>query len=191
MRSLCSEHLSDQQGLISSLTSRVSYASPFSVETTYSVCERLEPCSRDITEALSLARQVDSLTGQAYVEMAAGGAFASFGELGRGLAHAQESVRIATEIQHTQWMAGAYFTLGHVYILLLEANLAVQALETGLALASEIGSAWWVGNITAYLAQSLSIARSAAASRSGAPSGDGTRAAARELARAADELGLG
>lgn len=145
--------LSDQQSLISSLTSRVSYASPFSVETTYSVCEHLEPCSRDITEALSLARQVDSLVSQAYVGMVAGGAFASFGELGRGLLHVQESLRIASEIQHTQWMAGAYFTLGHVYLLLLEANLAVQALETGLALATDIGSAWWVGNITAYLAQ--------------------------------------
>ncbi len=145
--------LSDHQGLISSLTSCVSYASPFSVETTYSICEHFEHCSRDITEALILARQVDSLTAQAYVEMVAGGAFASFGELGRGLAHAQESLRIAREIQHTQWLAGAYFTLGRVYFLLLEANLAVQALETGLALAREIGSAWWIGNITAYLAR--------------------------------------
>ena len=145
--------LNDQQGLISSLTSRVSYASPYMVETTYSVCEHLEPCSHDSTEALSLARQVDSLTAQALVEFAAGGAFASFGELGRGLLHAQESLRIATEIQHTQWMAGAYFTLGHVYILLLEANLAVQVLETGLTLAPDIGSAWWIGNITAYLAR--------------------------------------
>jgi DNA-binding CsgD family transcriptional regulator len=145
--------LNDQQGLISSLTTRISFASPFSVETTSSVCEHLEPCSRDIMEALSLARQVDSLTAQALVELAAGGAFASFGELGRGLLHAQESLRIATEIQHTQWMAGAYFTLGHVYILLLEANLAVQVLETGLTLAPDIGSAWWIGNITAYLAR--------------------------------------
>ena len=145
--------LSDQQSLISSLISRVSYASPFSVETTYSVCAGLEPCSRDITEALSLARQADSLIAQAYVEMAASGAFASFGEFDRGLAHVQESVRIATEIKHTQWMAGSYFSLGHVYILLLEANLAIQALETGLALAIEIGSSWWTGNITSYLAR--------------------------------------
>ncbi len=146
-------NLSDQQGLISSLASRVSYASPYLAETTYSVSERLESCFRDITEGLNLARQVDSLTGQAYVEFSAGGALASFGELGRGLAHVQESLRIATEIKHTQWMAAANFTLGHVYILLLEANLAVQALETGLALANDIGSAWWIGNITAYLAR--------------------------------------
>jgi DNA-binding CsgD family transcriptional regulator len=149
----------DQQGLISSLTSRVSYASPYMVETTYSVCEHLEPCSRDITEAMSLAHQVDSLPAQALVGIAAGGAFASFGELGRGLLHAQESLRIATEIQHRQWMAGAYFTLGHVYLLLLEANLAVQALETGLALATDIGSTWWVGNITAYLARACLLQR--------------------------------
>jgi DNA-binding CsgD family transcriptional regulator/Tfp pilus assembly protein PilF len=143
----------DHQGLISSLITRVVYASPAWIETTYSVCEQPERCSRDIAEALSLARQVDSLTWQAYVEWNASLAFASFGEIGRGLAHAQEALRIATEIQHAQWLAGAYFTLGRVYFLLLEANLAVQALETGLALATDIGSAWWVGNITAYLAQ--------------------------------------
>jgi DNA-binding CsgD family transcriptional regulator len=145
--------LSDQEGLISSLTTRVAYASPVWVETTYSVGAPPEHCSRDVMEALHLARQVDSLTGQAYVELNAGLVFSSFGELGRGLAHAQESVRISSEIQHAQWLAAAYLTLGRVYLLLLEANLAVRALETGLALARDIGSAWWVGNITAYLAR--------------------------------------
>jgi predicted ATPase/DNA-binding CsgD family transcriptional regulator len=151
--------LSDQQALISSLTARVSYGSPYVAETTYSICASPERCSRDVTEGLNLARQVDSPIWQAYVEFAAGGAFASFGELGRGLAHVQDSLRIATEIKHTQWMAAANFTLGHVYILLLEANLAVQALETGLLLASEIGSAWWIGNITAYLARAFLLQR--------------------------------
>ena len=136
--------LSDRHSLISSLTTRVAYASPSWVETTYSVCEQHEHCSRDIMEALSLARQVDSLIGQAYVEWNASLAFASFGGLGRGLAHAQESLRIATEIQHSQWLVAAYFTLGRAYLLLLEASLAVQTLETGLVLATEVGSAWWV-----------------------------------------------
>jgi DNA-binding CsgD family transcriptional regulator/Flp pilus assembly protein TadD len=145
--------LSDHQGLISSLTTRAAYACPGWAETTYSVCEQPEHCSRDITEALNLARQVESLVSQAYVEWIAGGVFASFGELGRGLAHAQESLRIAAEIKHAQWLAATYFTLGRVYYLLLEANLAVQALETGLALATDTGSAWWIGNITAYLAR--------------------------------------
>jgi DNA-binding CsgD family transcriptional regulator len=145
--------LSDPQGLISSLTTRVAYASPIWVETTYSACESPERCARDIEEALHLARQADSLIWQAYIEWNAGLVFASFGEPGRGLAHAQESVHIASEIQHAQWLAAASFTLGRVYFLLLEASLSAQALERALALAKDIGSAWWVGNITAYLAR--------------------------------------
>jgi len=194
--------LSDSQGLISSLTTRVAYASPIWVETTYSVCDQPERCYRDVTEALRLARQVDSLTGQAYVEWNAGLAFASFGELGRGLTHARESVRIASEIQHAQWLAAAYFTLGRVYFLSLEANLAVQAFETGLAMARDIGSAWWVGNITAYLAQAYllqgALPRAAAAlqavmAREQQPANSPERRvcwAWGELALAGDEAGM-
>jgi DNA-binding CsgD family transcriptional regulator/tetratricopeptide (TPR) repeat protein len=145
--------LSDHQGLISSLTTRAAYACPGWVETTYSVCEQPEHCSRNIMEALNLARQVESLTAQAYVGWNGGGSLASFGELGRGFTLVQEALRIATEIQHAQWLSAAYFSLGRVYYILLEANLAVQALETGLQLASDTGSAWWIGNITAYLAR--------------------------------------
>ncbi|HLZ62228.1 MAG TPA: AAA family ATPase [Ktedonosporobacter sp.] len=145
--------LGDQQGLISSLSTRAAYSCPGWVETTYSVCEQPEHCARYITEALKLARQVESLTAQAYVGWNGGGSLASFGELSRGLTLAQEALRIATEIQHAQWLSATYFTLGRVYYLLLQANLAVQALETGRQLASDTGSAWWVGNITAYLAR--------------------------------------
>src|SRR5207253_9694117 len=53
-------NLSDQQGLISSLASRVSYASPSLAETRYSVSDRLEPCLRDITAGLTLAPRADS-----------------------------------------------------------------------------------------------------------------------------------
>ncbi|HET8846517.1 MAG TPA: AAA family ATPase [Ktedonobacteraceae bacterium] len=143
----------DHPDLISSLISPVVYISPFMTETTYSVCGKLEQCSQTIAQALSLARKVDSLVSQAYIEWIAGGALASFGELGRGLAHVQESLRIATEIKHMQWMTGAYFTLGHSYIQLFEASLAVQVLEEARTLAFEIGSAWWIGTITAYLAR--------------------------------------
>jgi len=157
--------LGDHQSLISSLITPVVYTSPFLVETTYSVCEPPEHWSPAITEALSLSRQADSLVSQSYVEWVAGGFFASSGELGRGLAHAQEALQIALEIKHTQWMAGAYFTLGYVYILLLDVRRAVQALEAGLLLATEIGSAWWIGNITAYLARAYLLQGTGARAR--------------------------
>lgn len=145
--------LNDRHSLISCLAAHVVYASSFFTETTCSVNESREYCIHAITEALNLARQVDAQTGQAFVALVAGGFFASCGEFGRGLAHAQTSLQVASEIKHTQWMAGANFTLGRIYLLLLENNLAVHALETGLQLAFDIGSAWWIGNITAYLAQ--------------------------------------
>ena len=114
--------LNDRQGLIFSLASRGGYASPALAETTPSTLEPLEHCSRDLSEALSLARQVDSMSGQAFSEWVAGLAYASFGQFGQALAHSRESLRIATLIQHTQWVAAAYFTLGRVYLSLLEST---------------------------------------------------------------------
>jgi predicted ATPase/DNA-binding CsgD family transcriptional regulator len=145
--------LHDRHRLVSSIATRMAFASPAWTETTWSVCEAPERCARDSAEALDLARQVDSPTAQAYAELNAGLVFASFGDLGRGLAHAQESLRIASEIQHAQWQAAAYITLGRVYLALLEDDLAAQACEAGLAQARELGSAWWAGNLSAYLAQ--------------------------------------
>jgi predicted ATPase/DNA-binding NarL/FixJ family response regulator len=142
----------DHQRLITSLTSYVAYAGPSWVETTYSVSESLENCSRYANEALQLARQSDALSDQAYAEWITAGTLAAFGEFGAARRHAQESLRIATEIGHAQWTAGAYFTLGRLYYLLQEATMAMDTLKRGLALSSEIGSAWWSGNITAYFA---------------------------------------
>lgn len=147
--------LGDHPRLISSLATFVVYTGPFFAETTYSACESFEHCSQCIMEASNLACQIDSQVSQAYIEWIAGGFFSSIGELGQGLSHAQKALQIATEIKHTQWMAGAYFTLGRIYILFLDATGAAQALKTGLQLASETGSAWWIGNITAYLVQAL------------------------------------
>ena len=143
----------DQQHLISSLSSYLAYAGPGWVETTYSVSERLETSTRVATEALHLAQQIDSLHAQAYVEWVTGGTLACYGEFGAARQHAQEALRIATEIGHVQWTAGAYFSLGRLYLLLLEPALAMETLKKGLAISSEIGTAWWTGNLTAYLAQ--------------------------------------
>jgi DNA-binding CsgD family transcriptional regulator len=145
--------MDDRQRLISSVATRIAFASPTWTETTYSVCEPPDRCGHNSAEALDLARQMDSLTAQAYAELNAGLVFASLGDLGDGLAHAQESLRIACEISHEQWQAAAYCAVGHAYLELLEANLAAQSLDAGLALARALGSAWWIGNISAYLAQ--------------------------------------
>jgi ATP/maltotriose-dependent transcriptional regulator MalT len=142
--------LNDQLYLISSLTSYICFAGPSCVETTYSVAEPLEHCVPLATQALQLARQIDSLPAQAYVEWVTGGTLAYYGEFGAARQHLQEALRIATEIGHVQWIVGAYFTLGRLYLLLLETALALEAFKKGTALASDMGSAFWIGNFTAY-----------------------------------------
>ena len=144
--------LNNTQNLVSSLTSRAVYAGPNLAETTLSALLTRDECLRDTTEALRLARRIDSPAGQAYAEFVSGMLLTSFGEFGAALSHAQEALRLATEIEHQQWMAGASFVLGRLSVLLDDAPSAIQALEAGLVLASHVGSAWWTGNITAYLA---------------------------------------
>ncbi len=144
--------LNHMPGLVSSLTSRAAYAGPSLAETTPSALLTRDECLRDTAEAIQLARRIDSPAGQAYAEYVSGMLLASFGEFGAALAHAQEAFRLATEIQHQQWMAGASSVLGRISFLLLDAPAAIRALEAGSAFASHVGSTWWMGNITAYLA---------------------------------------
>jgi tetratricopeptide (TPR) repeat protein len=144
--------LNDTQSLVSSLTSRAVYAGPNLAETTLSALLTREECLADTTEAIQLARRIDSPADQAFAQFVSGMLLTSFGEFGAALIHAQEALRLATEIQHRQWMAGASFVLGRLAVVLLDANRAIQTLEAGLVLASQVGSAWWTGNITAYLA---------------------------------------
>jgi DNA-binding CsgD family transcriptional regulator len=98
-------------------------------------------------EALELARQIGWAADQAFAEWGIAVGLANRGLVGEALTHASESLRIATEIEHRQWIAAAYYTLGHIYVLMLQSDLAIQNLKQSLILAAELGSAWWTGNI--------------------------------------------
>jgi len=103
-------------------------------------------------EALELARKIDWTAGHSYVEWSVALGLANRGIFEEAISHAKESLRIATEIEHRQWIAGAHYALGHIYVLMLQHDLAIENLEEGLTLAKELGSAWWIGNITTDLA---------------------------------------
>ncbi|MBF6614267.1 MAG: AAA family ATPase [Chloroflexi bacterium] len=144
--------LGDTRNLISSLTSRVAYSSPNLLEASVSALRTREDCAGDSEEALRLARQIGWPAAQAYAEFATGSACGGFGDLGAGYTHAHEALRIATEIGHRQWMAGALKTLGHVYVVMLAPDLAVEHLQQALALSRSVGSKWWTGYSCATLA---------------------------------------
>ncbi|TMD60930.1 MAG: response regulator transcription factor, partial [Chloroflexi bacterium] len=96
--------------------------------------------------------QTNSQAGQAFVEIVTTQVLFSFGEFGSALAHAQEALGIATAIEHQQWIVATYNALGQLYVLMCEPALAISALDAGLAGARTLGSAFWVRNLTSYLA---------------------------------------
>ena len=143
--------LGDTQSLISSLAMRAVQSMPGSSETTFCPLRTRNECVQDAAESLRLARQIDSLAGQAFAENTLAHTLLSFGEFGAALSHAQEASRIATEIEHQQWMVSASYALGHIYVLLLAPALAISALEAGLSLAQELGSTFWIATLAAHL----------------------------------------
>ena len=146
--------LDDAQSLISSLAMRAIQSMPGSSITSFCPLRTRDACVHDAEEALRLARQIDSRLGQAFAEVALAHTLLSFGEFGAALSHAQDALRIASEIEHRQWMVSSYFALSNIYLLLLgPAPPAMTALQEGMALAGELGSAYWIGTLTAGLAR--------------------------------------
>ena len=103
-------------------------------------------------EALELARQVGWASYEAFAEWDIALGLAQCGFFGDALAHAQAMFRIATEIEDPQRISGAYYALGYSYLLMLQAEPAIQNLETGLTVAKQFGSSWMIGNTTTELA---------------------------------------
>ena len=114
---------------------------------------------QDAEEALRLARQTNSQSGLAFVEMANSLILSPLGEFGPSLAHALEAQRLATSIEHQEWIAATNGALGQLYLLLLEPDRAVSCLEAGVAGAQALGSMIWIGYLTPYLALAYLLKR--------------------------------
>jgi DNA-binding CsgD family transcriptional regulator/tetratricopeptide (TPR) repeat protein len=155
----------DTQSLISSLSMRALQSMPGASETTLCPLRTRDACVQDAAEALSLARQIDSLVEQVFAENALAHTLLSFGEFGPALAHAHAAQRIVTEIEHQQWQVAIFYCLGQAYVLLLASDQAISALEAGLALAQELGSAFWIATLAATLARAYVLNRDLAAAQ--------------------------
>jgi DNA-binding CsgD family transcriptional regulator len=151
--------LGDTHHLISSLTMRAIQSMPGSSETAFASLRPLDACAQDASEALQIARQVESLAGHAFAENALGHTFLAFGEFGSALMHAREAQRIATEIEHQQWLISAHYCLGRIYISLLAPTPAISALEAGLSLAGALGSTFWIATLAAQKAMAHLLTR--------------------------------
>ena len=117
-------------------------------------------------EALELARQVGWASGEAFAEWGLALGLAHWGMFEEAIAHAKAMSRIAMEIGNPQRIIGAYYALGYIYVLMLQADLAIQNLETGFSLAKKHGSAWLIGNIATELAIAYLLNKDTARARS-------------------------
>ncbi len=143
--------LGDSQSLFEMLAARALDSAPETIESTYSALRTRDESIQDAVAALLLARQTNSQSGQAFVEMATSQVLSSWGEFGAALAHAYEAQRIARAIEHPEWNVASNDALGQVHLLMLEADRAVSFLEAGLAEAQKLGSMIWIRNLTSYL----------------------------------------
>jgi DNA-binding NarL/FixJ family response regulator len=151
--------LGDSQSLFPILAARAMDSAPETIETTFSSLRTHDECVQDAREALLLARQTNSQSGQAFVEMATTLVLSSFGEFGPAFAHAQEALRIATTIEHQEWISASYGALGQLYLLLLEPAQAISYLKAALSGAQALGSAIWIRQLTPYLALAYILRR--------------------------------
>lgn len=143
--------LDDKYGLISALSGS---CNTFSWNETNFVSATITPLEnyRMSIEALELSRQTGWTAGEAFVEWSIALNLGGRGLFDEAINHASESLRIATEIGHRQWIIGAQNALGYVHLMMLQATSAIQWFELALAFANKLGSAWWVGGISANLA---------------------------------------
>lgn len=122
-------------------------------ESIFSVQSSLSVCQQDLEEALRVADSIEWRAGRAFAQYMAGWMFASFGALGAALNSARAALEIALEVENRQYIVGSYNSARDVYLSLLDPFHALEMLEAGLEAASALGSAFYLGNITASLAQ--------------------------------------
>lgn len=141
----------EQRSLVTSLAMRAIQSAPGSSETTYSPLRPPDVCLRDATEAVRLARQIRSPALEAFAENALAHTLLAFGEYGATFTHARASQRIASEIEHQQWIIATTYCLGLIYAELGAMDNAVAELAHCQELASALGSAFWSATVAAHL----------------------------------------
>lgn len=151
--------LDNRHSLFEILAARALDSAPETIETTYSSLRTHEQCMQDVEEALRLARQTNSPSGLAFVEMATAGVEFSFGVFGSALIHAREALRIATSIEHQEWIVATTGMFGQLYLLLLEPDRAVSHLEAAVVGAQALGSGIWTKQLTPYLSLAYLLRR--------------------------------
>lgn len=94
----------------------------------------------DAEAAIEIAREIGWRAGEVYALFEAGLILSARGEFGRALETLQDARRIASEIEHRQWLSIAHVFLGDVYHTIHASPQAREHCELGIALGREVRS---------------------------------------------------
>jgi hypothetical protein len=105
--------------------------------------------------ALALAREIDWRSGEASILTIVGEAQGAGGDFGEALGKLHESIALAEELDHRQWIVQARWGLARLLGTMLMPAREREELTPVLALAQEISSQAWLNFASASLASSL------------------------------------
>jgi len=147
--------LDDRIGLTSSLAS-LTLRGAVSITNTM-VADAATPAELlpDVEMALKIAREIGQRPGEAYALYQLGLCLSAQGEYRRALPALQQSLLIAEELEHRQWMIAAHWATGALYLDLLSPLIAQHHLKQALRLSHEISSKHWINTTTGSLASAL------------------------------------
>jgi len=109
----------------------------------------------DVEMALKIAREIGQRSGEAYALYQLGLCLSAQGEYGRALDALGQSLLIAEELEHRQWMIAAHWATGALYLDLLSPLIALHHLKQALRLSHEFSSRHWINTTTGSLASAL------------------------------------
>jgi tetratricopeptide (TPR) repeat protein len=144
--------LDDREGLISSLASMM-----LNNDHLQSGMAVVAKTDRGIVleggyEAIRISREIGWRSGEAYALITTGNYLGQEGDYATAFDFLKTSLAITEEIEHSQWRTYSQYGLGLLYFDILDIPQAREHLELGLKLAEQIGSQWWVTNISGFLA---------------------------------------
>jgi tetratricopeptide (TPR) repeat protein len=144
--------LDDRVGLVSSLAMLATGAGSYQLGSLIADASDFERRMRYGEESIELARAIGWRAGEAFALVSLGSVVGPLGRYAWALELATDSLRIAEEIEHLQWMTAVHAYLGGIYQDLLATPRAIEHLERSVALARKIRSSFWIQHTTGALA---------------------------------------
>ncbi|HET8853383.1 MAG TPA: AAA family ATPase [Ktedonobacteraceae bacterium] len=149
------QELDDRQGLASSLATMmvIGEGGGYEVETMVPATTSFALSLHFGEQALVIAREIGQPSAEVYTLFALAQYLGPHGEYARALEVARASLALAEQIEHRQWLTGAHWQVGVLYLDLLALPEARPHLEQALTLAHEVGSLNWIRIVSGFLAR--------------------------------------